>query len=101
MWSFQITYITPIRRARASVLPALSVASSAAIRRCTRVRSAARRTSTAQSNARPSWCSERLPPQAREMVPNRPPYRATIQRPSRTVPGLALGEQAVAGWYDA
>ena len=99
MWSFQITYMIPIRRARASVLPALSVSLTHARNAVARCRSAFRLASSRQSKARPSLCSE-VPPalQEREMPPNPPPWRLTSHRPSFSVPGFAFGEHFVWGW---
>jgi len=58
---FHMTYMTPMRRARACWLPAASVASSAPMNASASAFSAGRVMLTPQSKARPSLCSERAP----------------------------------------
>ena len=101
MWSFQITYMIPIRRASAWVLPSASVAKMSLSIALATWRSAFEVASSVQSIARPSLCSDAPPPQARPVAPPPPPYVATRYSPSRTVPLRGLGWQVACAWYDA
>ena len=72
MWSFQIRYMIPIRRASASGLPSASVAKICAKKSATNARSRAECTLTAQSKARPSLCSETPPSLQEREMPSEP-----------------------------
>src|SRR5689334_15221443 len=98
MRSFQITYITPIRRASSAGWPLGPVANRAVSSFEARARSAARVALRVQSNARPSLCSEtERPEQLRPIPPAPPPYVRTTHVRTASVPGLAEGEQVFCG----
>ena len=70
MWSFQMMYMIPIRRAGACSLPRASVANAASRNSWAIRRSLPLLASSIQSNARPSLCSETPPDrQLREIGP--------------------------------
>ena len=89
MWSFQMRYMIPIRRASASSLPSASGAVSRARSSRTVARSALEPAFIVQSMARPSLCSEAPPERhARTDVCALPPSkRRSSQRASSSVPG--------------
>ena len=62
MWSLQITYMTPIRRASSAGSPVGPVAKIVFRNRVALARSAAFAAFSDQSKARPSLCSETDPP---------------------------------------
>ncbi len=101
MWSFQITYMTPIRRARAALLPNPSVARSR-LRKCVAYRRSRPFSALSrQSNARPSLCSE-VPDAVHERaIPEdpEPGYRFTRYSARITVPRLGVGLQVLCGTY--
>ena len=100
MWSFQIRYMIPIRRASACVLPSASVAKTLR-EEVGDVRPGRAPSSrlTAQSNARPSLCSETPPSLQEREMPSEPlpGYCFCSHADSLVVPGLAFGLQLVCG----
>ena len=102
MWSFQMTYMIPMRRARACSSPSASVAKTFARKRSTSSRSAAFVASIDQSMARPSWCSLTLEEQGRIVALAAPPSNfLSIQAASRLVPFIGWARQPSSPWYDA
>ena len=96
-----MTYMIPIRRASAWVLPSSSVAKIALRKALAILRSAGLVAFSVQSMARPSLCSDAPPPQDRPVAPPPPPSSAFSHSASTTVPTRGLGWQVVCGSYDA
>jgi hypothetical protein len=101
MWSFQMMYMIPIRRALACSLPHRSVAKASSRKSRAIWRSFLFRAARVQSNARPSLCSEVPELRQDRAVGPWPPPRLTSHLASALVPGLAYGEHFFCGWYSA
>lgn len=89
-----MTYMIPIRRAIACVLPSASVAKTVFRKLRALARSAFFAASSVQSRAPPSLCSETLPAQLHNgSGTSVPAYVPSSQAASARVPGLAFGWQ--------
>ena len=97
---FQITYMTPRRRALPPTTPCASLPVSHLVSASPAAFSAGLLTLTIQSNARPSLCSLVAPmPQPRTMPPLWPClYVVSTIRAYASTPGLAAGSQLRWSW---